>query len=206
MTWSGDVADFGDEVPGHAIELAFHSDQPRGPDGKWIKASSIGAVGPLHPEPPDHDSFDARQRAARAELLGDAQKRIMAALTADPSQMTDAQLYTASRVISSLTPHDYSDIRERTHRIVPHHIANHVTNEISDSLAKLQNDDNHDARSKLIGHVALILGALAVSFITAGLGAPVAIATLAGLVLPVANEVHDFRLDFKKDRLVQRAS
>ena len=208
--------DFGNEV----FDLAFHPDQPRGRDGRWISTgmgsggahaapsghvhSGAGVVHmPEHFSPPP-DDFMERQRATRRQLVAASQRRILDALTMSPDLMNDEQIVRASRVIENLTPHDYEEIRSKAKKVVPAHIADHVNDELAKGFKALQNEDNHDAKRVLIGHLALIIGALAVSFITAGLGAPAAVAALAGLTLPILNEFHDYTLNHKKEPLVNR--
>ena len=225
----GIVTDLGDEITGEPIELAFHPDQPRGPDGRWIRAGMSGmGSGGMHAAPgghvhtgggvvhmPEHfspppDDFMERQRATRRQLVAASQKRILDALTQSPDSMDDHQIYTASQVIGALTPHDYNEIRAKTREVVPQHIAQHVDDKINTGLKELakslQGEQNQDARKKLIGGLALVLGALALSFITAGLGAPAGIAALIGILPELGKEYKDFLVDRKKESLVERAS
>jgi hypothetical protein len=206
----GDVTDLGNEVPGDVIDLAFHPDQPRGPDGRWIgRGGWAGGAGISHmPESfaPPPDDFMERQRATRRQLVAASQRRILEALTASPDKMDDQQIYAASQVIGQLAPHDYAEIRRRTKEVVPAHIADHVDAKVAALAKDLQGEQNQDARKKLIGGLALVLGALALSFITAGLGVPVGIAALIGILPELGKEYKDFLVDRKKASLVERAS
>lgn len=216
MTWYGtDVTDFGDEL----IDLAhvhFNPDQPRDPHtGRWIKGGTevtVAAVrqavkpeweyhGALKPKP-----FARQNRATRDALLAFSQKRIMDALTTPPSQMNDHQLKVATRIITSLTPDDYHQIQKATKEVVPTHIVRHVTNRVADLAKGIMHEQNDVARKKLITHLSVILAALAVSFVTAGLGAPAGLAALIGIFPYLSQEYKDFRTERKDVPLITHAS
>jgi hypothetical protein len=112
----------------------------------------------------------------------------------------------AAQIIASLTPHDYATIRAATSQVVPQHIAKHVTNRVADLAEKIKGEGNHDARTKLLTHLAVILGALALSFLTAGLGVPAGIAAMIGISPALVQEYRDFRTDRKGEALVAHVS
>jgi hypothetical protein len=202
----GGVVDLGNEVTGEPIDLAFNPLQPRGPDGKWTRSGGGMASGIRTQFSPPPDDFMERQRATRAELVRASQQRIIAALTADPSKMSDEQIHAAAQVIERLAPHDYDQVRARTHEVVPPHIADHVDQRLAALAKDLQHEQNQDARKKLIGGLTLVLGALALSFLAAGLGVPVGIAALIGILPEIGKEYKDFLVDRKKESLIERAS
>lgn len=203
------------------IELRYNPLEPRDDHGRWTKGSSaVSEAASLIREaagasakpgdgsfgsPPD-DPFMQRQRATRDMLVKDAQRRIQWALNTPPEHMSDAEVSIAAQVLASLTPHDYQQIRDATQKVVPHHIARHVTNRVADLADAIKNETNDDTKQHLITHLAVIAGALALSFITAGLGAPAGIAALIGLVPPLAQEYRDYKVDHKKHPLMGRAS
>lgn len=130
----------------------------------------------------------------------------MWALNTPPEQMNDEQINIATQVLSSLTPHDYNDIRAATTKVVPEHIARHVTNRVADLADGIQTEGNAAVKKKLITHLAVILGALGLSFLTAGLGAPVGIAALIGIVPPLAQEYRDYKAEHADKPLIAHAS
>lgn len=183
-------------VKGKIPPVDRHAERFNNPGFRKYPDTAAAANAQILPEPDE----TIRQQTAQQMLLAFTQKKILGALTDPPADMNPNQLKMATRIIDNITGVQVDNLAVDAGTVVPKQVAEHARNRIQALMEAIKIEGNSDAKKTLIVHLSMILGALGLTALSAGLGVPAGIAAIITTLPSMMQELSDFRNDYKRVR------
>lgn len=133
----------------------------------WVPVAPGEGVLGEHP-----DSIEARQLAARHELLAHAQRQISHALNTPPEEMSDHDFEIASRVLDNMTNSSMARMLDDSRKVLPQQMHRQVEDKLGELKGDLAKEKDKTARRKLILHIASIVAGVVLALLSAHLPVP----------------------------------